>query len=407
MCKTLLYCSNCLLIGAHLNLDKLRLASISFNELGPLYFSSFDHHQVDEAYSKLSEINVRDAVVLHTCNRFEVYYIAGPSRDEFVANQITSVHGRVKIISGREVARHLFRVAAGLESMVQGEGEVLGQVRQAWESAREMGFAGPSMNKLFRAAVEAGRAVRAQTPIGKLRRSVAGESISLFRDHGGKSPVLVVGAGMMGQRLAGLLKKNGFDVSVTNRHHEKAVSLAQSLSIPSVPFSVEDWGSFRGIFIAVKGDRFLIDPSNASKLKEAEVIVDLSTPYAVDPSIASGFRLINMSMISERTRETELRRAELVEGAERFIETEFRRFVNIEENGAESAIKEMYLRSEEEMQAILMEMKKKMEAGRLNEAEMERLLSSYRGRLLSIASRTVRELEEGKREEREIESINT
>lgn len=387
-------------------MEELRLASVSFNDLGQLYFSSLDHNQVDEAYSRLGGMHVQDAVVLHTCNRFEVYYTAAPGRDDYVAGQMIPVPGHVKIISGKEVAKHLFRVAAGLESMVQGEGEVLGQVRQAWETAQEMGFAGPAMNRLFRAAVEAGRAVRAQTQIGKLRRSVAGESISLFKDQGGMGPVLVVGAGMMGQRLAGLLKKNGFDVSVTNRHYEKAASLARSLSIPSVPFNVKDWGSFKGIFIAVKGG-FLIDASNVSLLKDAEVIVDLSTPYAVDPSSASGFRLINMSMISERTRETELRRAELVEEAERYIESEFRRFVSIEENGAESAIKEMYLRSEEEMNAILLEMKKEMETGRLNVAEMERLLSSFSGRVLSIASRTLRELEERKREERAIESINT
>src|SRR5690606_20104259 len=116
---------------------------------------------------------------------------------------------------------HLFAVAAGLDSAVLGESEILGQVKGAWERAREEGAAGPTLNLLFRHAVEAGKRARTDTAIGRHTTSVSQAAVALAGERLGDitgRKVLVLGAGDMGEAMVlGLAKAGAADIAVANR----------------------------------------------------------------------------------------------------------------------------------------------------------------------------------------------
>jgi glutamyl-tRNA reductase len=184
--------------------------------------------------------NISEAVVLSTCNRTEVYAVAdrfhpayGDIRDflcdlaqlapEDLTEHLYSDHDHGAV-------RHLFSVAAGLESTVLGESEILGQVRTAWERAQAEGASRASLNLLFRHAVEVGKRARTETAIGRSTASVSHAAVEMARDRLGTlagRTVLVVGAGEMGEGIVVALAAAGAgEVLVANRTLARAEELA-------------------------------------------------------------------------------------------------------------------------------------------------------------------------------------
>lgn len=185
---------------------------------------------------------VSEAVVVATCNRTEVYVHAERFHDGF-----RDVREALALLSGAdpetfdhalyvhyhdEAARHLFRVAAGLDSLVLGEHEILGQVAKAWELARAEGRSGPVLNLLFQRAVEAGKKVRTDTDIGRSTASLSHAAVSLIEERhavDGRS-VLLIGAGELGAAVAAALgRKHRIDLTVANRTRARAEALAAEL----------------------------------------------------------------------------------------------------------------------------------------------------------------------------------
>jgi glutamyl-tRNA reductase len=197
---------------------------------------------------------VSEAVVISTCNRTEVYLVVGtltgtphdggqagdPVRAE------TEVLGRLaqragirptelaqQIYSPRncDAARQLYRVTAGLESMILGEAEIQGQVKRAYESALAAGVTGPLLNRLFAAALTTGKRVRAETGIAASRVSVPSVAVDLAQDVLGSLAdrhVVILGAGEMSELTAQALAHQGAGtIFVANRHADRALSLAQ------------------------------------------------------------------------------------------------------------------------------------------------------------------------------------
>ena len=136
---------------------------------------------------------------------------------------------------------HLFEVAAGLDSAVLGESEILGQVRSAWELAQEEGGAKATLNLLFRHAIETGKRARTETSIGRGTASVSHAAVEMATERLGSlvgRRVLVVGAGEMGEGIAAALVHAGAnDIVVTNRTVERADQLAERIGGRVVPFA--------------------------------------------------------------------------------------------------------------------------------------------------------------------------
>jgi glutamyl-tRNA reductase len=189
----------------------------------------------------VSHEDTREAVAISTCNRTEVYaVVSDPVRAE--AELLGRLAERAEI--GRDelagvvysprncdAARHLFRVASGLESMIVGESEVQGQVRRAYEAALACGTTGPFTNRLFRAALQTGKRVRHETALGHARVSVSSVAVDIAHEAVGDlrdRSVVIVGAGETAELTARALAEQGVrTMFVANRRADRARALAE------------------------------------------------------------------------------------------------------------------------------------------------------------------------------------
>jgi glutamyl-tRNA reductase len=225
----------------------------------------------------------REAVCLSTCNRTEIYLAAAdaePAERDAVAALAElepEVEQALYRLRDQAAALHLFRVAAGLDSLVPGEGEILGQVRVA----HELGTSGLVLDRLFRSALHAGRKVRAQTAIGESPASVSSAAAALaeqvFGDLSGRS-VLVLGAGEVGDQVARSLRTRGAAIAlVANSRTEPAAIAGQLRSVDvvvastSAPGLVLEASTVAAAFGARRGRQLLL--------------IDLAVPRDLDPAI--------------------------------------------------------------------------------------------------------------------------
>ena len=245
-----------------------------------------------------------EAVVLSTCNRTELYLAADEARDldarataallELAAERSDEVAPVLYRLRDESAALHLFRVAAGLDSMVPGEGEILGQVRTAYEA----GATGPLLDRLFRQALHAGRRARLETAIGESPASVPGAAAALakqvFDDLSGRAVVLV-GAGKTSELTARNLVARGARVlAVANRTVEHALELArsvraQAVGLDELPVLVPEADVVVASTSApgfVLRSRDLEGPLRARRGRPL-LFVDLAVPRDVDPALAA------------------------------------------------------------------------------------------------------------------------
>src|ERR1051325_7798829 len=184
-----------------------------------------------------------EIAVLSTCNRAELYMACddpAAAKSELVSFLSTfhdvdpgAIHQHVYDVSDLEAARHLFRVAAGLDSLVVGEPQILGQVKEAHSAARQAETAGPLLNRLFHAGLAVGKRVRTETNLGAGAVSISSAAVALarkiFGDLQGRS-VVVVGAGEMGKLTAQHMKSQGVkNVTIVSRTMAHAARTADAI----------------------------------------------------------------------------------------------------------------------------------------------------------------------------------
>jgi glutamyl-tRNA reductase len=202
---------------------------------------------------------ISEAVAISTCNRTEIYFVTNdPVRAEAELlgrlsrdADIRPIELAAVVYSPRncDAARQLYRVTAGLDSMIVGEAEVQGQVKRAYEAALDAGTTGPLTNRLFGAALQAGKRARSETGIGRERVSVSTVAVDLARDVVGdlaSRSVVIIGAGETAELTAQALADQGVrTVFVANRHADRARSLAERFggevgSLDSLPARMQE-----------------------------------------------------------------------------------------------------------------------------------------------------------------------
>ncbi len=188
-----------------------------------------------------------EVVLVSTCNRVEIYGVTSPAnRDlarlfQLLSDTEFDFSPYLYIKEGAEAVRHLFSVASGLDSMVIGETEITGQVKQAYQAAQEAKLTGRVTNRLFQTALQTAKEIRTQTGIGRGATSVGSVAVELAerifdRDLSGKT-VMIIGAGKMGEAcVRHLAKKAARAVLVANRSYDRAVSLAAEFNGQAVRF---------------------------------------------------------------------------------------------------------------------------------------------------------------------------
>jgi glutamyl-tRNA reductase len=259
--------------------------------------------------------DVREAVVLSTCNRTEVYASVerfhpgvGEVRDaiselayaapEELADHVYTFHDTAAVA-------HLFTVAAGLDSALLGESEILGQVRRAWEVAALEGASGPTLNQLFRHAVEVGKRVRHQTGIGRRLTSLSSAAVALAGERlGGLDgrTVLVVGAGAMGERIAKAATVKGARAVLANRTVERARVVADevggtAIGLASMPSALAEVDA---VLTSTGSSTPLIERADLEAAVAGRrtplLVVDVAVPRDVDPAVSTlaGVTLLDM-----------------------------------------------------------------------------------------------------------------
>ncbi len=295
---------------------------------------------------------VVEAVVLATCGRLEIYaeledYEAGTEQIKAFLGNFR--HGNVEYdlesymytLLGRQAIEHLFRVSTGLDSMLIGEAEILGQVKEAYVQSQRAGSLGKSLHQLFREALSAGKTARSQTKIGNDSVSIATAAIEMAKSHVGKldgKTVVVVGAGSMGTTAARRLKSEGARLVLLNRTHERAVELADRLGtgeakpLPAIADALRDADV---VITSTGASHFIIDAQKVTDAMAARsdrplFIVDIAVPRDVDPVVAGipGVALVGIDALSAVVDETLEARREAVPFVEEIIEEHARRFVD-------------------------------------------------------------------------------
>ena len=264
----------------------------------------------------ISRADVSEAVVLSTCNRTEVYAVAerfhGAFQDirdflaevGFLAPEDFSDH--LYVHYDAPAVAHLFGVAAGLDSAVLGESEILGQVKRSWDRAREEGAAGPALNLLFRHAVEAGKRARTDTAIARHTTSVSQAAVAMAAQHlgglHGRSG-LVLGAGEMGEAMALGLARAGTELTIANRTWDTAVELAGRVQGQAVRLA--DLAATLGevdVLLSSTGAAIpLLEVDDMERVAAARagrplLIVDIAVPRDIDPAVGRlrGVTLLDM-----------------------------------------------------------------------------------------------------------------
>jgi len=288
-----------------------------------------------------------ETVVLSTCNRSEIYVVSGdPARArEEVTGFLSEYHRLPESVftphlfshDSEAAVRHLFRVAAGLDSIVVGEPQILGQVKDAFQAAAEHHRAGPMLSKLFHWSFLVGKRVRTETGLGEGAVSVSFAAVALARKIFGQlngRRVLVVGAGEISTLTAQHLRANGVgEILVTSRTQAHAEALAASVNGRSVPWDdlaqgvaasdivVTATGSQRPIITRaqVEASRHRRDPL---------FIIDIAVPRDVEASVGDIEQvfLYNVDDLQTLVQENLSRRSSEVDRAEAIVAEEVAKF---------------------------------------------------------------------------------
>lgn len=261
--------------------------------------------ELPEAQARLHGVT-GNGVILSTCNRTELYFVARPEQGwraealrlladiAGVSDQSLDQYTYCRL--NEEAVRHLHRVAAGLDSMIFGETEILGQARAALTAAAEAHLCNAILNRLFHAAIRAGRRVHSETFIGYHGRSVSAAAVTLAQHLLGDLSachVLVVGSGEAGVLTARTLVKAGANhLAIANRTYHRAAELAQHLNATAVPLSrLPQVLADTDMVISASGSplpligKSDLAPIMARRNGRSLLLIDIAVPRDVDPDV--------------------------------------------------------------------------------------------------------------------------
>jgi glutamyl-tRNA reductase len=290
-----------------------------------------------------------EAVVLSTCNRSEIYVASSDlekAREELIAflgeyHHVTPGEFQPHLFSYEDgaAARHLFRVAAGLDSLVVGEPQILGQVKEAFQAASERRCAGPLLSKLFHWSFGVGKRVRTETAVGEGAVSVSFAAVALARKifgHLEGRHVLLLGAGEISTLTAQHLRGHGVaEIVITSRTTANAEALATEVGGRAIPWDertaalgradivITATGSARPI--VTRGD---VESVTGRRRTAPLFIIDIAVPRDVDPSVSDIEQvfLYNVDDLQGIVRENMSRREAEIDRAEAIVNEELRRF---------------------------------------------------------------------------------
>jgi glutamyl-tRNA reductase len=291
---------------------------------------------------------VESGFLLSTCNRTELYALtAGDgSRDQLLESFGLWPHkldfGKWRrcayTLADGEALIHLFRVAAGLESMIVGESQILGQLKECLALAQRAGSMNPRLRVIVHGAIRAGKRVHHETELGRRAVSVSHAAVAIAQEMLGQLSdrgVLLVGAGAMGRGTLGLLRNKGIrSLYLASRTLEKAGPIGDELGAHAIDLGAVDRiiDDIDLIISCTSATGYVFDPSQVRRLQARRrqrqlTMIDMAVPRDIDPQVSAipGVRLVNIDDLQSVAGNNLVERQAAAPAAERIIEEEFAR----------------------------------------------------------------------------------
>jgi glutamyl-tRNA reductase len=313
----------------------------------------FTFKNIEEAYARFRAFSPNsECVILQTCNRIEIFLLSDGTPDgQKILDVWSSVAGFTKedfsdiveVSFGQEAILHLLRLTSGLDSLVIGEDQILGQVRRSYEFSRCNGYSNSNLSLIFTKALKVGSKVRTTTRLNKGNISIGSVAVNIaesyfddFKNRG----ILIIGSGEGASLVAKTLKQREVRFVVTSRTFERAKSFADTAG--GCPIAFEDALSgltcYDVVFVSTTAPYYLITHERISKAMSTRdkgmLVFDLSNPRTVEDQIAiiKGIKLINMDQIAEIAENNLKLRKNEIASAEQIIDKEALLFADILKN---------------------------------------------------------------------------
>jgi len=285
--------------------------------------------------------SVSECVIIQTCNRIELFATSDNYNVDKIKRTWASLTGleedafrdTLEVCENRDAYEHLLKLTSGLESLVVGEEQILGQIKKSISVARHAKASGKRLNKLFDRSIRIGTRIRNSTGIATGGISLGSMAVKLAEENVDdikSKHVLLIGTGEAATMVAKSLKKRGYAFNVTSRTLERSIGFSQTLGGKPIKFEdvLSGFNNYEVIFVATTAPYFLVTfdkMKDAMKNKKSgTMILDLSNPRTVDEKVATipGIKLMNIDQIAEMIDKNMKKRREKVSAVENIISEE-------------------------------------------------------------------------------------
>ncbi|RNJ76113.1 MAG: glutamyl-tRNA reductase [Nitrosopumilus sp. D6] len=293
-------------------------ARVTFRNSPIHVLEQFTIRDVDDACLQFKRHSgLEECVIIQTCNRIELFAKAPSCNQDrikktwasLVGLEEDSFEGNVEFEEGREAFYHLLKLVSGLDSMVLGEEQILGQIKSSITSARETKASGDHLNTLFDKAIRIGTRIRNSSGIGRGGISVGSMAVKLAEENIDElktKKVLLIGTGEVSTLVAKSLQKRGYTFDVTSRTIARSQAFCEAMGGGPVRFEdvLSGFENYDVLFVATTAPYFLVTHEriiDAMRKKGGMMILDLSNPRTVDERVATigGVKLMNLDQIAE------------------------------------------------------------------------------------------------------------
>ena len=285
--------------------------------------------------------SVSECVIIQTCNRIELFAASDNPNIDKIKSTWASLTGQeesvfrdtLEVCENKDAYEHLLKLTSGLESLVVGEEQILGQIKESISVARQTRTSGKRLNKLFDRSIRIGTRIRNSTGIGRGGISLGSMAVKLAEENVDdikSKHVLLIGTGEAATMVAKSLKKRGYAFNVTSRTVERSIGFSQTLGGNPIKFEevLSGFSNYEIIFVATTAPYFLVTfdkMKDAMKNKKSgTMILDLSNPRTVDEKVATipGIKLMNIDQIAEMIDKNMKKRKDKVTTVENIISEE-------------------------------------------------------------------------------------
>ena len=285
--------------------------------------------------------SVSECVIIQTCNRIELFAASDNHSVEKIKSTWASLTGleenafrdTLEVCENKDAYEHLLKLTSGLESLVVGEEQIIGQIKESISVARQAQASGKRLNKLFDRSIRIGTRIRNSTGIGRGGISLGSMAVKLAEENVDdikSKHVLLIGTGEAATMVAKSLKKRGYTFNVTSRTLERSIGFSQTLGGKPIKFEdiLSGFNNYDVIFVATTAPYFLV---TFDKMKQAmknkktgTMILDLSNPRTVDEKVAviPGIKLMNIDQIAEMVDKNMKKRKGKISAVENIISEE-------------------------------------------------------------------------------------